>query len=209
VTPQEFVAAYLPYAQSVSQQTGLPTSYVLGQSAFETGWGTSNSAQAGHNFFGISPGGTLASYQSPAEGFQSYADLINSKRFSGWASSGASDPYSIASYINGKGYSTSPNDAYASGVAGTTAMIEQVLGSGTDSTYNWLTNMLSPGSAYLGVDGAHPLSSADARKAVTLAADLIPRAAIAILALILITIGLMALALKSDPVTVVKKALPG
>jgi flagellum-specific peptidoglycan hydrolase FlgJ len=66
-----FVSTYLPYAQQVSAQTGLPVDFVLGQAAYETGWGTSNAA-SNNNFFGISPGGNLASYSDVDSGFSAY-----------------------------------------------------------------------------------------------------------------------------------------
>ena len=48
--PSAFYSQYLPYAQSVSQRTGLDPRLVLAQAALESGWG--KSAPNG-NFFGI------------------------------------------------------------------------------------------------------------------------------------------------------------
>ena len=50
MTPDQFYAQYIPYAQSVSQRTGLDPRLVLAQSALETGYGKS---APGMNFFGI------------------------------------------------------------------------------------------------------------------------------------------------------------
>ena len=50
MTPEQFYAQYLPYAQSVSQRTGLDPRLVLAQSALETGYGKS---APNMNFFGI------------------------------------------------------------------------------------------------------------------------------------------------------------
>lgn len=97
-TQQSFVSQYLPLAQSVATQTGLSPYTVLGQAALETGWGQSVS---GNNFFGISPGGSLATYSTPAQGFNAYAGLINS-RYSGAAA--YSDPADQALAIANAGY---------------------------------------------------------------------------------------------------------
>lgn len=122
-----FVQQYLPYAQQVSQQTGLPVAFVLGQAGWESGWGYSNAAANNNNFFGISPGGQLASYGSPAAGFQAYSGLINSQ-YPGAASGGS--PLAIAQNLVAGGYnSADPN--YASNVAGATSLVQQVLGGGT------------------------------------------------------------------------------
>ena len=50
MTPQEFYAQYMPFAQEVSNRTGLDPRLVLAQAALETGYGKS---APGGNFFGI------------------------------------------------------------------------------------------------------------------------------------------------------------
>lgn len=125
-TVSDFVSRFLPQAQQVSAQTGLPVDYVLGQAGLESGWGTSNAATSGNNFFGISPGGSLASYSSPDAGFQAYSDLINGPRYSGVSSVAGNGPTAIASYLNGQGYSTNPN--YPSSVAGAVASVDAAMG---------------------------------------------------------------------------------
>jgi len=47
---QEYVDRYLPIAQKVEQETGIPALVQLAQSALETGWGAST---PGNMFFGI------------------------------------------------------------------------------------------------------------------------------------------------------------
>lgn len=130
-----FVNTYLPYAQSVSSQTGLPVSYVLGQSAIETGWGSSNAATTGNNFFGISPGGSLAQYGSVGSGFNAYSSLINSPNYSGWSSLGTTDPYNIAAYLNQQGYSTTPTPTYANSVANASNEISNYLGGTSGASF--------------------------------------------------------------------------
>lgn len=140
---QNFVNQYLPYAQQVSQQTGLPVNYILGQAGEETAWGTSPAAVSGNNFFGISPGGSLATYSSPAAGFAAYGDLINSR----YSVDPSASPYDIASTLQAEGYASDPN--YGSSVAGFTTQVDQVLGgtpgfSGGGSTGSMTTITVNP-----------------------------------------------------------------
>lgn len=135
-----FINQYLPLAQQASAQTGLPTDFILGQAGLETGWGTSNAAVNGNNFFGISPGGNLATYATPADGFSAYANTINSPRYSGLWDVAGNGPAATAGYLQQQGYSTNPN--YASGVAGAVASVDQVLGISSTGTpgqpgYSW------------------------------------------------------------------------
>ncbi len=58
---QQFLKTMTPYAQQVSQSTGLPVPVLLSQWALESGWGTSTAAQQNNNFGGIKPWG---SYQA-------------------------------------------------------------------------------------------------------------------------------------------------
>lgn len=125
-----FVNQFYGLAQQISAQTGLAVDYILGQAGLESGWGTSNAAVNGNNYFGISPGGSLASYDSPAAGFAAYGNLINGSNYSGVigaAGSGAgSGALATANYLNGQGYSTTPN--YGSLVQGAVNSVDQVLG---------------------------------------------------------------------------------
>ena len=121
-----FIGQNLPYAIGASQQTGLPVDFILGQSANETGYGTSNLATMFNNFFGITNGGVqngYASYGSAAGSFQNYADLINNQ-YDTSGLSGAS-AFDIASSLQSQGYAQDPN--YGSKVAGTTSTIDNIL----------------------------------------------------------------------------------
>ena len=91
----------MPYAQGVSQRTGLDPRMVLAQAALETGWGRS---APNNNFFGIKSHGqsggsnlmtqefqdgrmvsmpqSFRGYESPEQSFQGYADFIlNNPRY--------------------------------------------------------------------------------------------------------------------------------
>lgn len=153
---QLFVEQNLPYAESVSESTGLPVDYVLGQAALETGWGTSNAATSGNNYFGISPGGNLATYGSPAAGYDAYATLINTS-YPGAASAG--DAYSTASYLQGAGYATDPN--YATNVSGTAAQVDQILGQSSGGTgyFDPNSGAYYPGNGQGGVNISPPSTS--------------------------------------------------
>lgn len=97
MTPQEFYAQFLPYAQNVSNRTGLDPRLVLAQAALETGYGKS---APGMNFFGIKSHGrkggqtlqtsefqngqmvsqpaSFRGYESPEQSFMDYADFLQS-----------------------------------------------------------------------------------------------------------------------------------
>lgn len=119
----DFVATFLPQAQSVSAQTGLPVDYVLGQAGLESAWGTSRLAQQQNNYFGIGGAGNYASYADPSAGFNAYAALINSPRYAGVPTGGSAAD--IAGYLNAHGYSETPD--YAARVAGATGQVDQAL----------------------------------------------------------------------------------
>ena len=103
MTPEEFYSRFLPYAQEVSERTGLDPRLVLAQAALETGYGRS---APGMNYFGIkshgrSGGQTLQTsefengrmvsqpasfrgYESPEQSFEDYADfLLSNPRYGG------------------------------------------------------------------------------------------------------------------------------
>ena len=111
-----FLQTYGGLAQDVAGQTGLDPSLVLGQIAQETGWGQHVS---GNNIYGISSGGSLASYPTVQGATQAYISLINSKYP---AVSRTTDPASQAQALVAGGYNTAdPN--YAKSVAANAASI--------------------------------------------------------------------------------------
>lgn len=50
LTPEQFVAAYLPYAKQTEDKTGIDARFILAQAALETGWGKS---APGNMLFGV------------------------------------------------------------------------------------------------------------------------------------------------------------
>lgn len=119
-----FVETYLPYAETTSQQTGLPVDFILGQAAEESGWGTSTGASQ-NNLFNISPGGNLASYNTVLDNFNAYSNLINNN-YDTSALAGA-PATTIAGSLQAQGYAKDPN--YANAVGGTTSTIDGILSS--------------------------------------------------------------------------------
>lgn len=55
----------------------IPTSLAIAQSALETGFGKSYSAQKRNNHFGLSPNGRLASFASPKESVKFYLETLS------------------------------------------------------------------------------------------------------------------------------------
>ena len=133
MTPQEFFRAYLPYARSVSEQTGLDPRLVLAQAALETGYGRS---APGYNFFGIKGSGQnqqtqefrdgqwvtenagFRAYSDPAGSFSDYASLMmNSPRYEP-VRAGRTLEEQIAAMAS-SGYATDPDyGAKLSSIAG-------------------------------------------------------------------------------------------
>lgn len=123
-TQLSFAQQYAPLAQSIAGQTGLNPYTVLSQIGLETGFGTSAGYTSNNNLFGISPGGSLASYASPADSGAAYVGLINSSRFSGAASAGA-DPQSQLAALQTAGYATDPQ--YATKAGGIASLLQTAL----------------------------------------------------------------------------------
>jgi hypothetical protein len=129
MTPEEFQQQYMPYAQSVSQRTGLDPRLVLAQAALETGYGRS---APNNNFFGIKShgksggsnlmtqefeGGQMVSkpqsfrgYEGPEQSFQGYADFIlDNPRYGDVLAQG--DLAGQIGAMGRSGYATDPNYA--------------------------------------------------------------------------------------------------
>tara|TARA_R110001632_G_scaffold132414_1_gene246850 strand:+ start:299 stop:1915 length:1617 start_codon:yes stop_codon:yes gene_type:complete len=127
MTPQEFYSQYLPYAEKVSNQTGLDPRLILAQAALETGYGKS---APNMNFFGIKSHGrkggqtlqtsefengqmvnqpaSFRGYESPDQSFQDYARFLKSNpRYEGVLS--AEGIGNQISAMAKSGYATDPD----------------------------------------------------------------------------------------------------
>ncbi len=137
---RRFVDKMWPHAVEASRATGIPPQFILGQAALESGWGTreirTSDGRPTHNLFGIKAGrawsgqtssagtteyaqGTkqravekFRSYNSYAEAFRDYANVLkNNPRYAQALQAGA-DPAAFAQGLQKAGYATDP--AYAS-----------------------------------------------------------------------------------------------
>lgn len=136
--PNSFVSSVWPHAVAASQTTGIPTQFLVGHAALESGWGKSEprfaDGRRSHNLFGIKAGSNwqgatveattteyvngvaerrverFRAYGSYAEAFRDYAQLLaQSPRYAGVA--GSRDAASFAQGLQRAGYATDP--AYA------------------------------------------------------------------------------------------------
>lgn len=123
MTPEEFYRQMMPYALSVSQQTGVDPRIVIAQSAIETGYGKH---APGNNFFGIKgQGGTYKTteygpngpytindsfrgYNSMGDSAMDYAKFINTNpRYTDFRNAQGMDAQLAA--LQKSGYATDPN----------------------------------------------------------------------------------------------------
>ena len=137
---RRFIDKMWPHAVEASRATGIPPQFILGQAALESGWGTreirTSDGRATHNLFGIKAGrswtgstsnagtteysqGTkqrsvekFRSYDSYAEAFRDYANLLKSNPRYAQALQAGGDPAAFAQGLQKAGYATDP--AYAS-----------------------------------------------------------------------------------------------
>lgn len=138
-TPAEFVTALLPEAKEAAAALGVEPRLLLAQAALETGWGRSvvqsGTAEPVNNLFGIKAGlkwpgasverwtlehedGVTApkrerfkAYESTAESFADYVDLISTAQRYADALANAGDAEAYARAVTKAGYATDP--AYA------------------------------------------------------------------------------------------------
>lgn len=136
---QAFQDALMPHAQAASRTTGIPAKFMLGQAALESGWGRHVMKMAdgssSHNLFGIkaSPnwkGKTVdavtteyvngvpqkrvekfRAYDSYADSFRDYANLLRSNPRYEKVLANATDVHGFAQGLQRAGYATDPNYA--------------------------------------------------------------------------------------------------
>ena len=130
-----FVKQFAPMAKKVSQATGLSKSFVLGEWANETNWGSSKAFVLNHNLEGLKPyGGLVPGKDSKYAGFSGYKSFIKADiatltapRYAKAlkaAQAGAS-PRAVASLLHTEGFATSPT--FAQTVAATTREAQAAL----------------------------------------------------------------------------------
>ncbi|HKJ76132.1 MAG TPA: glucosaminidase domain-containing protein, partial [Gammaproteobacteria bacterium] len=71
-TPSAYIAQAAPLAQEAMRKTGIPASVLIAQSALESGWGQSDLARNGRNYFGMTVGSPSWAASDPYWGGDSY-----------------------------------------------------------------------------------------------------------------------------------------
>lgn len=136
---RDFVNRLWPHAADASRTTGIPAHFIVGHAALESGWGSREirgaDGSASHNLFGIKAGRSwtgrtvdvvtteyvngvpqkmtdrFRAYDSYAEAFRDYANLIRGNpRYAG-VIEGAHDAGSFARGLQRAGYATDPQYA--------------------------------------------------------------------------------------------------
>jgi flagellar protein FlgJ len=131
-----FMQRLLPHAQAASASTGIPTHFMLGQAALETGWGKSeirgSDGQQSHNLFGIKAGRgwqgrttevvtteyvhgraqkqveSFRAYDSYADAFRDYANMLRTQPRYQNVIAQAQDVAGFAHGLQQAGYATDP-----------------------------------------------------------------------------------------------------
>jgi peptidoglycan hydrolase FlgJ len=137
---RRFIDKMWPHAVEASRATGIPPHFILGQAALESGWGTREirgaDGQPTHNLFGIKASRSWSgqtsnnattefvrgvkqravekfrSYESYAEAFRDYANLLKNNPRYAQALEAGNDAAAFARGLQQAGYATDP--AYAS-----------------------------------------------------------------------------------------------
>ena len=146
-----FVERLLPHARAASAATGIPSHFMMGQAALETGWGRAEirgaDGQNSFNLFGIKAGAswkgrtvdivtteyvngrpqkqveTFRAYESYADSFRDYANLLRGHpRYQNVLAQGQ-DAAGFAQGLQRAGYATDPN--YAQKLASVIRLVER------------------------------------------------------------------------------------
>lgn len=130
-TMEDFIKAYGKSAYDIGKANGIPYIAIIAQAGIESGWGKSKLTTEANNFFGIKAGGNWSGpvwngrtreensdgssyytnadfrkYNSPAEGFQGYADFILQNPRYKKALDYPTDPVNYITEIKKAGYAT-------------------------------------------------------------------------------------------------------
>jgi flagellum-specific peptidoglycan hydrolase FlgJ len=139
----DFVNKYGGYAGAASNRTGIPSTYILGQWALETGYGTHF---AGDNNLGNIQGSAAKpyDYSSIEAGASAYADTILNPRYR--FARNAETPEQFGALLKSAGYAADPN--YASKIASVIKSITGLKGTNNPTSAeggamnNFMTNPL-------------------------------------------------------------------
>lgn len=125
MSPSEFFKEYAGIAMRQQRKYGIPSSVILSQMAFESGWGNSGLAKAGCNFFGIKashewlshglpysvhdddrPNEKFCNFRTPEESVEYHSRLLLSERYRHCRNYGRKDYHNWLVAIKKAGYAT-------------------------------------------------------------------------------------------------------
>ena len=123
--PAEFLQFFAPYAMEQQKKYGIPTSVTLAQMAYESGWGQSELAKEGNNYFGIKASQEwlnsgkpyschdddkknepFCNYNSVRESIEHHSELLMSKRYAVCRKYDETDYYNWLVGLKSAGYAT-------------------------------------------------------------------------------------------------------
>lgn len=124
-SPEDFLKAHADIAMRQQKKYGIPSSVILAQMAFESGWGSSPLAQEGHNYFGIKcsrqwlsqglpyslhnddrPNEKFCNFNSVEDGVEYHTRLLMSDRYARCWRYGPTDYHHWLMAIKASGYAT-------------------------------------------------------------------------------------------------------
>lgn len=124
-TPEDFIRQYAEIAMRQQKKYGIPASVILAQMAFESGWGSSDLAQKGNNYFGIKcsrswlsqglpyslhdddkPNEKFCNFSCVEEGVEYHTRLLMSDRYARCWRYGPTDYHNWLKTIKASGYAT-------------------------------------------------------------------------------------------------------
>lgn len=129
---EDFLAKWVPIAQSESKRSGIPASVILAQGALESDWGRSDLTTHANNYFGIKANKGYAGeskafltteevngkkvkvwanfrdYRTPEQSWIDHTDfLLTNPRYQKYGVFSTNDPYEVAQALQRAGYATS------------------------------------------------------------------------------------------------------
>lgn len=124
-TPEDFIRRYADIAMRQQKKYGIPASVILAQMAYESGWGSSDLAQKGNNYFGIKcssswlrqglpyslhnddrPNEKFCNFSCVEEGVEYHTRLLMSDRYARCWRYGPTDYHNWLKTIKASGYAT-------------------------------------------------------------------------------------------------------
>lgn len=124
-TPEDFIRRYADIAMRQQKKYGIPASVILAQMAYESGWGSSDLAQKGNNYFGIKcssswlrqglpyslhnddrPNEKFCNFSCVEEGVEYHTRLLMSDRYARCWRYGPTDYLNWLKTIKASGYAT-------------------------------------------------------------------------------------------------------